>query len=68
MARAITIKKIQVNEQCSCGHNEVNQQKVKIRFKDMAAAGIRHKKDQATGKYFFIQVLKQACDGSGHYG
>lgn len=67
MARSITTKTVQVHKQCSCGYNLLDQVKKNIRFKDLATAGIRYKKDPSTGKYFFVQVLQEVCDGAGHY-
>lgn len=66
MSRSVTAKNIQVHEECSCGHNEVYEVKKSVRFKDLAAAGIRYKKDMTTGEWFFMQHIECECDGSTH--
>jgi len=63
MARQTTCKTVQVHQECSCGHNNVYQREIQIKFKDLAAAGIRYKKDRSTGEYFFMQHIKYQCEG-----
>jgi hypothetical protein len=63
MGRPTTYKIVQVHQECSCGHNIVDQWEMQIKFKDLAAAGIRYKKDPSTGEYFFMQHIKYQCEG-----
>lgn len=63
MSRAITTKQIQVHQECSCGTNTVENEKVRIRFVDMKAVGIKYRKDKSTGKWFCVRHQKIECTG-----
>lgn len=63
MGRQVTLKTVQIHEECSCGHNTVDEQEVKIKFKDLQAAGIRYAKDSETGEWFFTKHICYQCQG-----
>lgn len=55
--KAIKLKRVQVVEEYP-GGCEVYQDYFPIKWKDFKKAGIKHKKDKYTGKYFLLLNIK----------
>lgn len=59
-----TEKTVQIHYECVCGYNDVYQDSVLIKYKDLSKAGIKRKKDKRTGKYFLMLLIKNdQCNG-----
>lgn len=56
--RPVTHKLLQIHFECVCGLNEVDHDRLPIRWKDFSKAGIVRKVDKSTGKPFLLQRLK----------
>jgi len=61
----ITHKQIQVHEQWSNGYNEVYTDVLPIRWVDLPKAGIRRRRDKATGKPFLLRVVRHSVPSQG---
>lgn len=64
MSRKVTIKRIQILQECACGQHQVSHETLPIRFCDFKKAGIKIRKDKATGERFFTQHTKCDCQGT----
>lgn len=53
----VKAKRIQVVEHFADGCTEVYTDHLPIKWKDFKKAGIKHKRDKTTGKYFLILII-----------
>lgn len=58
MSRPITEKIIQEHHSCICGRHVIQPDKLTIPHKKLIAAGMKRKKDKATGLPFYLWILK----------
>jgi hypothetical protein len=60
----ISNKVVQVHYECVCGYNEVYQDYLLIRWKDLSKSGIKRRNDKRTGKIFLSTKIKSdSCEG-----
>ena len=60
MANTITVKSVQVHQECSCGYNIVEQDHFKIKWKDLRASGIIRK---AKGLFVYMKLNRcESCE------
>jgi len=60
----MTVKTVQIHNQCVCGYNEVYQADFSVTWKDLAKSGIKRRKCKTSGKPFlFSKVEIKECKG-----
>lgn len=63
MPRPITLKTVQIHNECVCGYNEIDSAKEKMKWKDLLQAKAKVKSDSKTGERFFLLHFKyQQCN------
>jgi hypothetical protein len=53
----ITDKQVQVHERWTDGYNEVYTDSIRVRWADLAKAGISRRRDKSTGKPFLLRIV-----------
>lgn len=57
-AGRITLKQVQTHFECVCGHNIVDDEYMRVRWKDLPKLGVVRREDKATGAWFLFQHIK----------
>ena len=65
--RSITDKHVQIVASCVCGATTVDQDVLKIKWRDLAKSGIRRKRDRSTGKTWLLHTQQfSECHCNDH--
>lgn len=60
MSRPVTIKTVQIHNECICGYNEVESNEEKLTWKDLRKLKARVKLDKKTKERFFLIHFKNS--------